>query len=276
MLGDEQPKVFSLTARCLSGYLGGDVGRDGDDSDHRGSVVAYGSVQAEVGLTIHNRPGGRLVSQERISKRYERWPVRRELARVSPDELLGNSCVLRQAAGYIREPEVGVESREGHGECRDCAIDQRLAAPLLVVRRALPGLILKADEKSKGSPILIAHYRGGGERWKDGAVPALEESLRDISFGRTVAETFEDIVGRALTERKYHGDVLADQFVDAESHHRAERVVDDVDSERRDIDDQLTDCAALEQRLVEMLPFLQGRGMRGQSAWVEPSHHVSH
>ena len=202
--------------------------------------------------------------------------MRRELAHVPPDEFHRHGAALRQSPGDVGEPKVGVECREGHWKCRDRAVDQGLAAPFQALRRAPLGLVLKTDEQPKGLTVLVAHHRRGDECWKDGAVAALQQPLRDISFGRTVTETFEDIVGRAVSGWKQRCDVLADEFVDAESHHGAEGPVDDVDAERRDIDDELTDGAALEDGLVEVLSFLQRRGMRSQSAWVEPSRYVSH
>jgi hypothetical protein len=120
-------------------------------------------------------------------------------------------------------------------------------------------LVLNVVQKSNDPAIIIAHYSGRHKCWNDGAVPPLQKAVDDVSLRRAVAQTFEDIVGGTLAGREHHGNIPANEFVDAETCHCAKGSVDNVDAERRDVDDELTDRAALEYRRVQKLAFLKSR-----------------
>lgn len=276
MLGHEQPQLLGLAANGFRGDLGGDVGGHRDDPDDSTAVVAHRSMQCQVALPAEERASRRLLSLQGPPHRQKRRTMLGELGHAPAEKILGLSPGLLEAARDIGESKVGVERREGHRQGGDGRIDERLAAALSFLRGALLAPVLKKNDELDGPAIVVANHRHSRQRGKDGAVPTLQEPLHRVALALSVGgKAFDHVVGRALVERKDQTDVGADELVDAEARHGAEGLVDDIDAERRKVDDELAERAALEHSLVEPPAFLEGGCVGCQPGGGDPGPHIA-
>jgi hypothetical protein len=181
-------------------------------------------------------------------------------------EILGSLAEAFHTANGVGETEVGIERREGHGQGRNSAVDQRLTAALRGLSRSLLTLVLEMNQKLDGVAVLIASHGDSRQGWEDGSISTLQEPLHGVSVGLTVRQALEYVVSGAFAAGKYKRNITANQFVDTEADHGTEGLVDDIDAKAREVDDELSKCAAFEHRLVETHPLVQSDRMRRQAA----------
>ena len=131
-------------------------------------------------------------------------------------------------------------------------------------------MVLDVDEELKRLAILVAYHGYGRNRRENRSVATLQEPLCGVPVVPAVCEALENVSGWTVARREQERDVLADELVDAETGHRAEGLVHDVDAKRGEAHDQVSQRAALEHRLIEAQPLLEGGGICSQPARGDP------
>ena len=117
------------------------------------------------------------------------------------------------------------------------------------------------NQKLDGVTVFVASHGDSCQGREDGAISTLQEPSHRVAIGLTVRQALEYVAGGALAAGKHQRNITADQFVDTEADHGAESFVDDIDAKAREVDDELSQCAALEHRLVETHSLVQSDRM---------------
>ena len=264
VLGDVETKLFRLLAHGLRRDLGCDVGGHRNDAHHRVVLVAHRSDQAEVVLVVDDCSRGGFDAGKRCVEGPECGSVSGEFGHMPAEEVRGPVPDAGHATGDICEAQVSVKRGEGHRQGRNRAVDQGLTAALRVLSRSMLTLVLEVNQELDGLGVFIANNGYRCQSRQDGPIAALQEALRRVPVGETVGHTFEDVAGRTLAGGKDQGNVTANQLIDTEADHGAEGFVDDVDAKRGEVDNQLSERAPFEHRLVETQPLVKSGGVRRQ------------
>ena len=81
-----------------------------------------------------------------------------EFGHMPAEEVLGSLSDAFHTATCVCEAEVGIERREGHGQCRYSAVDQRLTAALRGLSRSLLTLVLEMNQELDGVTVFVASH----------------------------------------------------------------------------------------------------------------------
>src|SRR6202035_3174998 len=97
-------------------------------------------------------------------------PMCCEFGHMPAEEVLGSLSDAFHTANCVCEAEVGIERREGHGQCRYSAVDQRLTAALRGLSRSLLTLVLEMNQKLDGVAVLVSNHGDRYQGCEDGPI----------------------------------------------------------------------------------------------------------